>query len=87
MLGNILCRSPSIVYRWVVEAMEKTQEPQISSGIKEMEFDEMWYFLQKKEKNSGLSKRWIVVQGELLPGLHEIMMLQRSGDFMTKSNI
>ena len=87
MLGKILGHSPSIVYRWVVEAMEKTQEPQIASDIQEMEFDEMWHFLQKKVKNSGLSRRWIVVQGELLPGLQGVVMLQRSSDFMTKSNI
>lgn len=50
MLGKILGHSPSIVYRWVVEAMEKTPEPQISSDIQEIEFDEMWHFLQKSQK-------------------------------------
>jgi len=86
MLGKILHHSPSIIYRWVVEAMAKTEEPLVSSNIQEIEFDEMWHFLQKKVKNSGLSKPWIVAQGELLPGLQGIVMLQHSSDFMTKSN-
>ncbi len=87
MLGKILGHSPSIIYRWVVEAMTKTEEPHIASDIQEIEFDEMWHFLQKKVKNSGSSKPWIVVHGELLPGLQGVVMLQRSEDFTTKSNI
>ena len=86
LLGKILGHSPSIIYRWIKKAMETTQEPQISSDIQEIEFDEMWHFLQKKVKNSGSSKRWIVVQGELLPGLQGVVMLQRSNDFMTRSS-
>jgi IS1 family transposase len=30
--------------------MEKTSEPRISADISEIEFDEMWHFLQKKSK-------------------------------------
>lgn len=86
MLGKIFNHSPSIIYRWIVEAMEKTPEPKIESSITEIEFDEMWHFLQKKVKNSGSSKRWIVVQGELLPGLQGVVMLQPSNAFTIKSN-
>lgn len=50
MLGKIFGHSPSIIYRWVVEAMDKTEEPKILSTIEEIEFDEMWHFLQKKSK-------------------------------------
>ena len=50
MLGKILGHSPSIIYRWVVEAMNKAEEPHIASDIQEIEFDEMWHFLQKKSK-------------------------------------
>lgn len=50
MLGKILSHAPSIIYRWIVEAMDQTQEPQISSNIQEIECAEMWHFLQKKSK-------------------------------------
>lgn len=87
MLGRILDHSPSLIYRWIVKAMDKTEEPRISEDIQEMAFDEMWHFLQKKVKNSGSSKRWIVATGELWPGLQGVVMLQRSEDCTTKSNI
>jgi len=50
MLGRILGHSPSLIYRWIVEAMEAKPEPVIDGEIKEIEFDEMWHFIQKKAK-------------------------------------
>ncbi len=82
MLGKILNHSPSIIYRWIVEAMDKTPESSISGDIQEIEFDEMWHFLQKKVKNSGSSRQWIVATGELLPGLQGVVMLP--SDFLRK---
>ena len=87
MLGKILNHSPSIIYRWIVEAIDKTEEPHISSDVQEIEFDEVWHFLQKKVKNYGSSRRWIVAQGELLPGLQGVVMLQRSENYTPKSSI
>ena len=49
MLGKLLGHSPSIIYRWVVEAMGKTANPEISNEIQEMEFDEMWHFVGSKK--------------------------------------
>lgn len=48
MLGKILGH---IIH---IEAIGKTEEPHISSEIQEIEFDEMWHFIQKK------SKLWII---------------------------
>ncbi len=86
MLGKIFGHSPSLLYRWITEEMEKLPEPAIPGDIKEMEFDEMWHFIGSKKTNSGSSKRWIVAQGELLPGWSAVVMLQRSGDSTTRSN-
>ncbi|WP_339042184.1 hypothetical protein [Candidatus Lariskella endosymbiont of Hedychridium roseum] len=78
MLCKILGHSPSIIYRWVVEAMGKTQEPVVSSDIMEMEFDEMWHFIGSKKTSFGSLRQLIVVQGEPLPGLQAIVILQHS---------
>ncbi|WP_339041847.1 hypothetical protein [Candidatus Lariskella endosymbiont of Hedychridium roseum] len=78
MLCKILWHSPSIIYRWVVEAMGKTQEPVVSSDIMEMEFDEMWHFIGSKKTSFGSLRQLIVVQGEQLPGLQAIVILQHS---------
>lgn len=86
MLGKIFGHSPSLLYRWIVEEMAKLPEPAISGDIKEMEFDEMWHFIGSKKTNSGSSRRWIVAQGELLPGWSAVVMLQRSSGSTTRSS-
>ncbi len=84
MLGKLLGHSPSLIYRWVREAMDATQEPEIDGSIREMECDEMWHFIRLKKTKDGSSRPWIVAQGELLPGLQVIVMRQPSSDFTTK---
>ena len=86
MLGKIFGHSRSLTYRWIAEEAAKLQEPSISGDIHEIEFDEMWHFLQKKLRNSGSSRPWIVALGEPLPGLRAVVMLQRSESFTTRSN-
>ncbi len=87
MLGKIFGHSPSVVYRWIAKEMDKTKEPVLDGDIKEIALDEMWHFINSKKTKNGSSKPWIVAQGELLPGLQAVVMLQRSSDFMTKSSI
>ena len=50
MLGKLLDHSPSLIYRWVKEAGVALQEPSIAHDIKEIEFDEMWYFVGSKKQ-------------------------------------
>jgi transposase-like protein len=87
MMGKIFGCSRSLVYRWIVKEGAKTEDPFISGEIKEIEFDEMWHFVQSKKTKNGSSKLWIVATGELLPGLSAIVMLQRSNDSTIKSVI
>lgn len=78
--------TPAAVLRWIRQEAAHIDYPEISSSIQEMEFDEMWHFIQSKKTKDGLSKPWIVLQGEPLPGLLAIVMLQPSKDFMIKSS-
>ena len=80
MLAKIFGHSRSLTYRWIAEEAAKHAEPVISGEIKEIEFDEMWHFIQSKKTKNGSSKPWIVSAGEPLPGLSVIVMLQRSKD-------
>ena len=84
MLGKLLDRDRSLIYRWIREAGMQMTEPEISGDITEIEFDEMWHFLQKKTTNFGSSKPLTVAQGELLPGFSVIVILQPSDGYMTK---
>lgn len=81
MLGRLFGHSRSLIYRWIVQESAKLPHPVIDSEVKEIEFDEMWHFLQSKKTKNGSSKPWIVATGELLPGLSAIVMLQHSSDF------
>jgi hypothetical protein len=85
-LGKLFGVSRSIPYRWIKGEAEKITEPRISGEIKEMEFDEMWHFIGSKKTKSGSSKRWIVAQGELWPGLLAVVILQPSDGSMPKFN-
>ena len=84
MLAKIFGRSRTLTYQWIAEEGARLSEPEISSDIKEIEFDEMWHFVQSKKTKNGSSKPWIVAQGELLPGLSAIVMLQHSSDSTRK---
>ena len=47
MLGKIFGVSRSLAYRWVKQEAALLAEPEIPGDIREMEFGEMWHFLQK----------------------------------------
>ncbi len=84
MLGKIFGVSRSLTYRWIKEEADTISEPEVSGDITEMEFDEMWHFVGSKKTKNGSSKRWIVAEGELWPGLSAVVMLQLSGGSTTK---
>ena len=74
------------VFRWLKKEAALIEKPKISAQIRNIEFDEMWHFIQSKKTKNGSSKRWIVIEGELLDGLSAIVMLKPSEDCMTNSN-
>jgi len=55
MMGKIFDMYPSQVYRWIVAAGAKLPEQEISGEIKEIEFDEMWHYIESKSENSQIS--------------------------------
>jgi transposase len=83
-LAKLFGVSRTTPYYWIRDIAATTEEPVIASNIHEIDFDEMWHFVQSKKSNSGSSKPWIIAQGELLPGYSVVVMLQRSNAYMTK---
>jgi hypothetical protein len=53
MLAKIFKTWPSLVYRWIVEAGIDLPSEEIDGEIKEMEFDEMWHFIESKKQTLG----------------------------------
>src|SRR5215510_1625639 len=78
-LGKLFGVSRTTTYYWIRQAAATIDEPIIR--------DDMWHFLQSKKANSGLSKPWIIAQGEPLPGYSVVVMLQPSNACMIKSSI
>jgi hypothetical protein len=84
MLGKLFGRNRSLIYRWIREAALNTKEQAIDEEITEIEFDEMWHFIQSKKENFGSSKPLIAVAGELSPGFSVVVIAQHSGDSAIK---
>jgi len=79
-LGKLFRVSPSTAMNWIKRAGIEAKDPEISEDIREIEFDEMWHFIRSKKTKNGYSKRLIVAQGELLPGLRATVILQHLND-------
>lgn len=75
-LAKLFGVSRTTTYKWIKQIAGDIEEPAISSSIKEIEFDEMWHFIQSKKTKDGSSRPWIVAQGEPLPELSVIVMLR-----------
>ena len=86
-LAKLFDVSPTTTYNWVRQTAESFGEPVVDENIKEIEIDEMWHLLQSKKTKNGLSRPWIVTQGELSPGLSVVVMLQRHENYTTSSHI
>lgn len=82
MLGKLFNMWPSQVYRWIVKEGKSLPEQPISGEIKEIEFDEMWHFIERKKTSFGSSRPLIAAQGKLWPGCSAIVILQLSDDSM-----
>jgi hypothetical protein len=86
-LGKLFGVSRTTAYYWIRQAATTIDEPTITENIQEIEFDEMWHFLQSKKGNFGSLRPWIVALGEPLPGYSVVVMLQHSNASMINSNI
>ena len=52
-LGRALGVDHTLVHRWVREFGESLPGPEAPGGIMEMEFDEMWHFVESKKQALG----------------------------------
>jgi transposase len=84
MLGKLFDRDRSLVYRWIREAGLSLPEPEVGGQIREMEFDEMWHFVEEKKTSFGSSRPLIAAHGRLSPGYSALVILQRSEGFTGK---
>jgi len=84
MLGKLFGRNRSLIYRWIREAGLSTKEPTINEDITQIEFDEMWHFIQSKKENFGSSRPLTAVAGKLSLGFSVVVIAQHSDVSMIK---
>jgi len=84
MLGKVFDRDRSLIYRWIKEAGLSLSDPDVGGQIREMEFDEMWHFVEQKKTSFGSSRPLIAAHGRLSPGYSALVILQRSGGSTTR---
>jgi transposase-like protein len=64
------------VLKWIKNVAQRLPEPTIDSDIKEVQIDEMWHFINQKNKNYGYGEPWIVLETKPLDGLLAIVLLK-----------
>jgi len=69
--------SRTAVLKWIRTIGKGLPEPSVDSEIKEVEIDEMWHFLNKKNEKYGSGEHWIAVQIKPLDGLLAIVLLKQ----------
>jgi hypothetical protein len=87
MIGKLLQIKHTLVYRWIREFGESLPESQISSDIKQIEFDEIWHFIDLKKENFESLRQLIATHKKQLPESLANAILQHLDNSTTKSNI
>ncbi|MDI6730354.1 MAG: hypothetical protein QMD06_02285 [Candidatus Altarchaeum sp.] len=65
------------VLKWMRHIGKRLPEPNVDSEINEIQIDEMWHFLNKKNEKYRSGEHWIVAQTKLSDELLAIVLLKR----------
>ena len=69
--------APTVIY-WLSKLDKQLPEPKVDQVLKEVEFDEMWHFINKKNNKYGYGEQWTVLPVKPLHGLLGIVLLKAS---------
>jgi transposase-like protein len=83
-MGKLFGRNRSLIYRWIRDAGLNTDESVVDGEITQIEFDEMWHFIQSKKRDFSSSKLLTVATGELSSGFSVVVIAQHSNDSATR---
>lgn len=75
-IANLLGVTRPAVQKWIRKIASRLPEPKPEDSIEEVQIDEMWHFIDKKNKSYGSGDPWIVVQTKPSDGLLAIVLLK-----------
>jgi transposase len=84
MIARLLKVTRSSVLYWIRSMGAKLPEPVVDTEIEAVSIDEMWHFINKKNKKFGYGGQWIAVTTKPSDGLLAIVMLKHL-DHSTKN--
>lgn len=77
MIARLFNVSRTTVLNWIRTIGKSLPEPEIESEVQEVQMDEMWHYINKKNKKYGSGEPWTVIETEPSDGLLAIVMLRR----------
>jgi transposase len=77
MIARLFNVSRTAVLYWIKAIGKTIPEPVIDTELKEIQIDEMWHFINKKNKKYGSGEPWIVLETKPSDGILAIVMLKR----------
>lgn len=86
LIAKVCGVTPPAVQKWLKREAAWLGAPEMPAPITEMECAERWHFIGSNNTKSGSSRRWIVLHGDLWPGLSAVVMRQPSSDAPNRSS-
>jgi len=80
MMGKLLQANYTLVYRWIRNFAKSLPESTSSRDVRQLEFDELWRFVDLKKENFESLKQLVVKREKLLPEPLVNAVLQRLDD-------
>jgi len=84
MIARLFNVSRTAVLYWIRTMGKSLPEPIVDTKVEEVQIDEMWHFINKKNKKYGYGEPWIVLETELSDGVLAIVMLKRLENSLKK---
>jgi len=84
MIARLFNVSRTAVLYWIRTMAKSLPEPIVDTKVEEVQIDEMWHFINKKNKKYGYGEPWIVLETEPSDGVLAIVMLKRLENSLKK---
>jgi len=82
MIAKLFGVSRPTVLNWIRSMVKDIPEPEVPSEVEAIQIDEMWHFINKKNKKFGSGEPWIVFDFKPSDGLLAIVMLKHLNSSM-----
>lgn len=76
MIARLFNVTRGAVYYWIKSFAKTIPEPVVNTNVQKVQIDEMWHFINKKNKKYGSGEPWTVIEMQPSDGTLAIVMLK-----------